>query len=251
MTIQQIRDLFWSLIGLVEGQYDSKLTSAQADLRIWQGIVELARRARPVDLRATANLSLSQAGGNVYALPTDFHSWLPLEPITINGIPLEKTSKRDLDNRHPGWSTETVQSGTPVLAYVENGKPTTGSGLANRKTIRFYPGITSTMTAVVPYLRYPRKFATLVADTGNFTHATDDYPDLPVDFHEDPCYWAAARFYRGKTEKPAFDPNQFLSDFEGRVQELRRLTREELQEDARPTTPTIGRSLIDAHDSEY
>lgn len=241
MTISEIEELFWGLIGRVKGQINDKLTAAQGRLMIWRGKCVLARAAKPVILRYPGTISVV-ANTREYPLADDFWMWLPRERMTILGKPLEKKTRGWLDNLVPGWTEETASTDAPTI-YYEAGMPITDPN-KNKRHIGFYKLPGSNWTAKYQYLRRPRKLASPLADG-------DEYPDLPEDFHDAGCFWAARLFFMRNPEKPGSDPQALVDYFKKAVEDLRQQTREELQEDLLDYQPDAGSPVVEDYWAGY
>lgn len=242
MILTEIEDLFWGLIARPKGGYDQKLTEAQARLYIWRSICKLARRTKPVLLRTGSSISVV-ADTQEYPLAEDFWMWLPLERICLLGRPLPKFKRVQLDNLAPGWSLSTNPAGAPQ-GYYEAGSPATGTN-RGRRVIGVTPMPGGSYTLTYQYLRIPRTFADLSADVG-FDEGTEDYPDIPADFHDAPALDAARFFWLKSNEAPTVDPAELDRRFELAVSELAQQTREELQSDFLDTVSDAGSAATES-----
>lgn len=247
MTLGEMEDLFWGLIARVKGGYDQKLTAVQAKLLIWRSICKLARRTKPVLLRTPGTISVV-GGTQEYPLADDFWMWLPLERVCVGGKPIDKYRRVQLDNIAGGWSESSYPTGAPS-GYYEAGSPKTGTNRGKR-TIGFVPKPGSSYTVTYQYLRLPRTFKTLEDDAG-FDEGTADYPDLPADFHDAPCFDAARVFWFKSNEAPGIDPGNLDARFELAVSELAQQTREELQSDFMDTVSDAGSAQAEDFWDQY
>ena len=206
----------------------ARVTQAQVDQWLWEGVCELARTALPVLLRKSATITLS-ASTEVYNLPADFFLWQSDAP-TIAGYPLLPTTEAEADMREQNW--DPLSSGDNSHTYwYEAGQALNGS--VRRIGIRPVPSAAGTVK--IYYLRLPAKVAGL-------TSTSTEYSDLPGHFHRAPVYWAALQFAAAPIEgKPADMPvSDWAQIFAGFRDGLAKTTRLELQKNTSNRTPIAG-----------
>lgn len=234
-----MRGMFWELVGL-DSTYSRAPGSGSpagpnVDALIHQGICKMVREARPLQVRALREVPITAGTAGPYSFSADMLDFLDgEEPLTLNGYPLRQVLRGVTEQMSAG---ETTQNDQPLCWYemgVDSASP-----FARR--FGLYPTPAASGTVKVPYLRTPLELtATGIGDSTS-------YPDLPVDFHDAPVFYAAWRFYQNKRELPGEgkNPADWLGFFAAEVERLKRATRERLRATFRSTTPDALASSLE------
>jgi len=149
--------------------------------------------------------------------------WLDMEePLRIGGYPLRQILAADADRMAAGQSTTNQDSSFWYEIGVDATTP-----FARR--IAVYPAPARAATLKYNYLRAPLTLATV----GN----TLQYPDLPLDFHQAPCYYAAWQFYARKQESTSKDLASYYQIFDAAKTRLRMVANERMRPTFRGEVP--------------
>lgn len=242
MTIAELQSWFWKAVGLPSTAYiaSGKITAAEVDDLIWEGIREFCQIAEPVHLHRRSDYTFT-SGQEVKTYPTDFWRFRRGERCLVNGLPVDRRSESYIyklkDGNYP--LPDSVQTMFIYDAGVEQ-----DSGEANFGLRKFgiYPASASTITLRMFYLREPMRLDHTGLSGGS------EYPDLPAWYHRDAVYLAADRFYKNNPDAPAKDISRWVQDAQSRARALYTEVNEEWQGDQ---MGTIDAGFLAELDSIY
>lgn len=227
---------FWALVGRdnTSGRVPGAVIGSNpagptAAVLIHYQICDMWRYARPAQGRAETSVAISANTASPYNFPTDFLDWLPNEPPTINGLPLELKTRGEVRQ----LAAAVTQNGTPCVFYELGTNPAS----TWRRRFGVWPTPSAAFTLYLDYLRQPIALSVL----GN----TDEYPDLLPDFHLTPCFGAAYTFYQNNPELPRPDAWKSWGDRYQREKAQSRLAmRQEMGASFRGYIPSVMTSAV-------
>ena len=222
MTVSEIQSRVYVITGLPSAH--PRLTTTVINSLWWDGAVKMAREARPGYLRRddTQNLVAGQAA---YFLPVDALVILAVKAYEGGQwCRLEKRTQEELDDLDPDWES----TGTGSAFYYDAGIHSAEDADYGKRVIQLAPVPMSTVTNGLKVRDVRRPVALSAVPSGR------EYIDIPADYHEGLCNYAAWKFLRNSSENPRQDIAELLQIFQADLQAFVRNQKEENEFDHEP-----------------
>lgn len=215
MQISEIRARVYAITGLPLSH--PRLTPTALDGFFWEGAVRMAREARPGYLRRddAQNLVSGQAS---YCLPADALVVLSVKVLgSGQWCRLEKRTQEELDDLDANWES----SSGGVSYYYDNGIHSAADADYGKRVISLAPTPSASVTNGLK-IRHIRRPVTLAA-----VPSGREYIDIPVDYHEGLCNYAAWKALRNSSENPRQDIGELIQVFQADLEHFIRTQKEE------------------------
>ncbi len=233
MQVSEIRSRVQAITGLVN---HPRLTTGVIDALWWEGVVRMVREARPGYLRRTSVQDLVANQGE-YPLPADGLVVLGVLALA-NGRwgRLTKRTQEELDDFASGWDGE-GWSGPGV--YYDSGVHSAPDANYGRRKITLLPTPRASVGGglKVRDLRQPARLSEVPEGL--------EYIDLPAEYHEAPCNFAAWKFLTNASENPRQDVDKLFQVFRADMDAFVAHQKEDMEYDHEPVArlPVAANSL--------
>lgn len=211
-----------------------RLTSTTIQNLWWEGAVRMVREARPGYLRKTATQNLPADGAVL--LPVDCLILLRVRGLQ-SGVwgTITKKTQEELDELYYNWENLSP----PACHYYDSGIYSTTDADYGRRKVQLTPAPGNAVTNGLE-LRYIRQPIHPSISPNSY-----EYIDIPADYHEGVCNYAAWRFLQNFSENPRQDVDKLFQVFQADVQSFQRHCQEDMEYDHEPVArlPVAGNSL--------
>lgn len=222
MQVPEIRSRVYAIAGLPSSH--PRLTSAVIDGLWWEGAVRMVREARPGYLRRDTSQGLVAAQAS-YFLPVD--SLIVLAVKAYDGsqwVRLAKKTQEELDDLDPDWE----RTGSGTAFYYDAGIHSAEDPDYGKRIIKLHPVPGSSVASGLKIRDIRRPVVLSAVPSGR------DYIDIPADYHEGLCCYAAWKFLRNGSENPRQDIGELVALFQADLQHFVRSQKEENEYDHEP-----------------
>lgn len=225
MTVSEIQSRVYAITGLPS--VNSRLTATVINGLWLDGAVKMAREARPGYLRRDSTQNLV-AGQGAYKIPADCLVILAVKAYDGGQwVRLVKRTQEELDDLDQDWESTTTGSG--VSYYYDAGISSTDDTDYGKRIIQLSPAPSASTSNGLKVRNIRCPIALTSVPSGK------EYIDIPADYHEGLCNYAAWKFLRNSSENPRQDIGELLQVFQADLQSFVRTQKEENEFDHEPT----------------
>jgi hypothetical protein len=222
MQVSEIQDRVYAITGLPSTH--PRLTTTVIKNLWWEGAVRMVREVRPGYLRRDSTQNLVVAQGS-YFLAADSLIVLSVKAYQSGRWgKLRKKTQEELDDLDPDWES----GSTAASYYYDGGIHSTNDANYGKRIVVLSPAPLESVTngLKVREIRRPIEL--------DDVPALKDYIDIPLDYHEGVCNYAAWKFLKNASENPRQDVGELFQVFQADLQHFLKSQREENEYDHEP-----------------